>query len=175
MRVGLTADELAALTWSGDPPRYAGQARGLRLLEGETVALVGPGTGAVVDELADALASSSTVVEGPAAAGAGVLRVHTVQAARLGAHVFLVRGPVDAAAHTQRELAVADLAACSTLRLTAVAEVTCPQLAACFADRVAVVADGHVAATYPVLAPRPREPEDVAHVTDRVRRRLATA
>lgn len=174
MRVGLTADELAALTWGGEPPRYAGQARGLRLLEGETVALVGSGTAAVFDELGDALAGTSATVDGPAAAASGVLRVHAVQAARMGAGVLLVRGPVDASPHTDRELAVADLAACSALELTAVAEVACPQLAACFADRVAVVADGHVAATYPVLAPRPRQPEDVAHVTDRVRRRLAT-
>lgn len=173
MRLGLTADELAALTWSGEPPRYAGHACGLRLLEGETVALVGSGTEAVLDGLADTLGETAVAVDGPAAAGDGLLRVHAVQAARLGAEVLLVRGPVDASALTDRGLAVADLAACSTLGLTAVAGVTCPQLAARFADRVAVVADGYVSATYPVFAPRPRDPQDVAHVTDRVRRRLA--
>lgn len=173
MRLGLTTDELAAETWSGEPPRYAGSARGLRLLAGETVALVGDGSHAVLEGFAADAAGDARVVDGRAAAGGGVLRVHAVQAARTGVSVLLVRGPVDDPAVGAEGLAVADLAACSALGLAAVAEVRSPQVAARFADRVAVVDDGHVTATYPVLVPRPRGAQDVAHVTDRVRRRLA--
>jgi hypothetical protein len=175
MRVGLTVEELAAEAWSGEPARYAGEACGLRLLEGETVALVGSGSRAVLEQLAAGFGNETAVVDGRAAAGGGVLRVHAVQAARTGASALLVRGPVDDPTVAGPGLAVADLAACPALGLTAVAEVGAPQLAARFADRVAVVADGQVTATYPVLVPRPRGAQDVAHVTDRVRRRLAVS
>ena len=84
-RIGLTVEQLLVSTWSAaQRPTYAAHVPGLNVLTGETLALVGTGTAAVVDQLLDAL-PACTVIDGGAAAQAGTLRIHAQQAARVGA------------------------------------------------------------------------------------------
>lgn len=173
-RIGLSPDHLAALTLGGQAPpaRYAAQTEGLRLLEGETVALVGTGTGVVLDVLADELADCAWV-DGSVAAQGGALRIHAQQAARVGLRALAITNPFDQLAPPAKALAVADLAGLRGLGLTVVAEAADPVLAALFADRIAVVVDGRPVVAYPVLAPCPRRPHDVRPVAARVEGRLA--
>jgi hypothetical protein len=169
-RIGLHPDELAA-TWA--PRRYAARVPGLNVLEGETVALVGDGTGQLLTALASEL-PSATWVDGEVAAAGGALRIHAQQAARVGVAALTVTGPFDAGLDEPgRALAVADLAGLRDLGLTTIVEVADADLAALFADRVVVVADGHPVVAYPVVAPTPRVLADVRPVTERLAARLA--
>lgn len=176
-RIGLSADELAATAWAGGQRRwsYAARLPGLNLLEGETVALVGDGTGALLEELAGALGRCGWV-DGRVAAAGGVLRVHAQQAARVAVPALAVTGPFDdRLGEPARALAVADLAGLGDLGLTVVVEVADVTLAALFADRVVVVDAGRPVVAYPVIQPTPRLPADVSAVTERVHARLAAA
>jgi hypothetical protein len=170
-RIGLTPDELAA-TWS-TPRRYAAHLPGLDVLEGETLALVGTGTDALLTELAAELARSAWV-EGIVAAAGGAVRIHAQQAARVGVRALTITGPFDADLDDGgRALAVADLAGLADLGLTTVVEVADAGLGALFADRVVVVDSGRPVVAYPVIAPTPRSDADVRLVSDRVAARLA--
>lgn len=173
-RIGLTGDDLAA-RWDAAPPqRYAAEVPGLRLLEGESVALVGDGTAGLLARLARTL-DRCAWVDGAVAAAGGVVRVHGQQAVRVGLSALAVTGPLDARlTPAARQLAVADLASLGALELTVVAEVADPELAALFADRVVVVAGGVPQAAYPVLQATPRAPAQVEPVTARVRSRLGS-
>jgi hypothetical protein len=169
-RIGLHPDELAA-TWV--PRRYACRIAGLDVLEGETIALVGEGTDEVLTELAAAL-PHATWVDGQIAAEGGALRIHAQQAARVGVRALTVTGPFDARLdEAGRALAVADLAGLGELGLTTIVEVADADLAALFADRVVVVAQGRPVVAYPVIAPTPRVLADVRPVTERLAARLA--
>jgi hypothetical protein len=169
-RIGLHPDELAA-TWT--PRHYAASVPGLNVLEGETVALVGEGSGDLLTALAAALPGSAWV-DGEVAAEGGALRIHAQQAARVGVRALTVTGPFDDGLdEAGRALAVADLAGLGDLGLTTIVEVADAGLAALFADRVVVVAAGKPVVAYPVLAPRPRRSTDVQPVTDRLTARLA--
>lgn len=170
-RIGLTPDELAA-TWSS-PRRYAAHVPGLDVLEGETLALVGTGTDALLTELAAELAGSAWV-DGEVAASGGAVRIHAQQAARVGVRALTITGPFDTGlAEAGRALAVADLAGLGDLGITTIAVVADAELGALFADRVVVVAEGRPVVAYPVIAPTPRVGADVQLVTDRVAARLA--
>lgn len=172
-RIGLSPDELAA-TWSAEPRRYAAHVPGLDVLVGETVALVGDGTGALLETLVSALSGSTTWIDGRVAAAGGVLRVHAQQAARVGVPAVAITGPFDAGlGPAALALAVADLAGLRDLGLTTVVEVADVTVAARLADRVVVTARGRAAVAYPVVTPYPREAVDVATVVDRVGARLA--
>jgi hypothetical protein len=169
-RIGLHPDELAA-TWR--PRRYAARVPGLNVLEGETLALVGQGTDAVLTALAAAL-PGATWVDGQVAAEGGALRIHAQQAARVGVRALTVTGPFDPQLDDAgRALAVADLAGLRDLGLTTIVEVADADLAVLFADRVVVVADGRPVVAYPVVAPTPRVMADVRPVTERLAARLA--
>lgn len=171
-RLGLTCDELVVRTWGGGgAPAYAAHVPGLDVLAGETLALVGQGTAALLDHLEDAL-SGSLRVDGAVAAAGGTLRIQAVQAARVGLRALVVSDPFAGGPQDGRDLALADLAGLAGLGLTTVVAVADPALAALFADRVVVVADGRPVVAYPVLAPIPRSAADVATVTDRVGTRL---
>lgn len=170
-RVGLTPDELAA-AWGGcGPRRYAAVTPGLSVLAGETLALVGDGSLALLERLAGAL-EGCLRLDGAAAATAGTVRIHAVQAARVGVSALAVTDPFGTGS-AGRALALADLAGLADLGLTTVVAVTDVSLAALFADRVVVVRDGRPVVAYPVVAPTPRSPADVAPVADRVTARLA--
>jgi hypothetical protein len=177
-RIGLSPDELAA-TWSAEPRRYAAHVQGLDVLAGETIALVGHGTDAVLTDLVAALGPDTAWVDGRVGAAGGALRIHAQQAARVGVRALAVTGPFDghegddALGDAERALAVADLAGLRDLGLTTVVETADITLAALFADRVAVVVGGAISVAYPVVAPLPRVPDDVATVVDRVGARLA--
>jgi hypothetical protein len=172
-RIGLTLDELAA-TWSATPPRYAAHLPGLSILAGETLALVGEGTGDVITRVAAALGDRTAWVDGAVAARGGALRIHAQQAARVGVRNLAVLGPFDAdLGDPARSLAVADLAGLRDLGVTTVVEVGDTSLAALFADRVVVVDGGEIVVAYPVVSPFPRVADDVAPVVERVGERLA--
>lgn len=172
-RIGLSLDELAA-TWSPGAVRYAAHVSGLDVLAGETIALVGDGTGDLLTELVAALGAHTAWVDGAVGAAGGALRIHAQQAARVGVRALGVTGPFDVALdEAGRALAVADLAGLRDLGLTTVVEVADVTIAALFADRVVVVRDGRPAVAYPVVTPIPRAPDEVAHVVDRVGARLA--
>jgi hypothetical protein len=172
-QIGLSPDALAAA-----PPKaaYAARSPGLNLLDDQTVALVGTGTGTCLQDLAERL-QRCTWIDGRVAAAGGSLRVHAQQAARVGVRALAVTGPIDADLPSHaRALAVADLAGLGDLGLTVVVEVDDVETAALFADRVAVVRDGQPVIAYPVVHPSPRRPVDVQVVTERVQARLrATA
>jgi hypothetical protein len=171
-RIGLTPDELAA-TWSAEPRRYAAHVPGLDVLVGETIALVGEGTTAALEQLVAALGPRTAWVDGAAAVAGGSLRIHAQQAARVGVRALAVTGPIDAElAGAGIGLAVADLAGVGELGLTTVVEVADAALAALFADRVAVVRERRITAAYPVVSPFPRVADDVAPVVERVASRL---
>jgi hypothetical protein len=168
-RIGLTPDALAA-----GPPgaSYALRVPGLNVLAGETLALVGPGAGLLLERLGSLL-SRCTWVDGQVAAAGGVLRVHAQQAARTGVRALAVTGPVDSSLDASaRALAIADLAGLGDLGLTVAVEVADVVTAALFADRVVVVRGGEPVVAYPVLPPTPRRPVDVRRVTERVEARL---
>lgn len=170
-RIGLTPDWLAATP--SPPRRYVARLGTLRILAGETLALVGTGTRPLLHELADAL-PACTWVEGATAARGGVLRVHAQQAQRVGMRAVAISGPVEAQLDPHaRGLAIADLAGLAELGLTSVAETADAGLAALFADRIVIVVDGVPLVTYPVIAPVPRRVNDVRPVTERVTARLA--
>jgi hypothetical protein len=172
-RIGLSLDQLAA-TWTPGAVRYAAHVPGLDVLAGETLALVGEGTDALLTELVRALGAHTAWVDGPVAATSGALRIHAQQAARVGVRALGVTGPFDDGLEDAgRALAVADLAGLRELGLTTVVEVADVPMAALFADRVVVVRDGRVVVAYPVVAPVPRVRDDVAPVVDRVDARLA--
>lgn len=172
-RIGLTPDELVMRTWGTDrAPRYAARVTGLSVLDGETLALVGDGTHAVLDELAGAL-DDCVRLDGAEAAASGTVRIHAVQAARVGVAALAVTDPFTGASAGSHDLALADLAGLADLGLTTVVAVTDVTTAALFADRVVVVRDGRPQVAYPVLAPTPRSTAEVAPVTDRVTARLA--
>ena len=172
-RIGMTVDQLLVATWGGAArPTYAAHIRGLNVLRGETVALVGEGAADVLDELTDAL-PRCTVIEGAAAAPAGTLRIHAQQAARVGVESLAITDPFGDLDDEARALAVADLAGLQSLGVTTVVAVADVDLAAAFADRVAVVRDGAVVVAYPVLAPTPRSSHDIAPVAQRVSARLS--
>lgn len=174
-RIGLTPDELLVATWGGAPrPRYVARVGGLNLLAGETVALVGAGTDTLMTRLVDVLAPC-TVVDGAAAAAGGTLRIHAQQAARVGVTALAITDPFIALGDEAHALAVADLAGLSGLGITTVVAVADADVGATFADRVAVVRDGHVVVAYPVLAPAPRSHGDIQPVSRRIAARLAAA
>jgi hypothetical protein len=172
-RIGMTVDQLLVATWgSAARPTYAAHVAGLNVLRGETVALVGEGAAQILDELADAL-PTCTVIEGAAAAPAGTLRIHAQQAARVGVQSLAITDPFGGLDDEARALAVADLAGLESLGVTTVVAMDDVDIAAAFADRVAVVRDGVVVVAYPVLAPTPRSSGDIAPVAQRVSARLA--
>jgi hypothetical protein len=172
-RIGLSLDQLAA-SWAPGGVRYAAHVPGLDVLAGETLALVGDGTDALLTELAAALGQRTAWVDGPVGAVGGALRIHAQQAARVGVRALAVTGPFDVDLDDPgRALAVADLAGLRDLGLTTIVEVADATIAALFADRVVVVRDGRSAVAYPVVTPVPRLPGDVAPVVDRVGARLA--
>ena len=172
-RIGLTPDQLVA-TWSAATrPTYAARIPGLNVLSGETVALVGDGAADLLNVLADAL-PVCTVIDGAAAAEAGTLRIHAQQAARVGVQSLAVTDPFGDLTEAATALAVADLAGLGSLGVTTVVLATDVDLAAAFADRVAVVDQGTVLAAYPVVAPAPRRPADIDPVSRRVTARLTT-
>lgn len=171
-RIGLTPDELVA-TWGGDHRhRYAARVPGLSVLAGETLALVGAGSSALLERLAGEL-DGCLDLDGAAAATAGTVRIHAVQAARVGVNALAISDPFSRATGATRALALADLAGLTDLGLTTVVALADVTLAALFADRVAVVRDGQPVVAYPVLAPTPRSTAEVALVADRVQARLA--
>ena len=170
-RIGLTPDQLVA-TWSAATrPTYAARIRGLNILRGETVALVGGASDDLLTALADAL-SVCTVIDGASAAAAGTLRIHAQQAARVGVQSLAITDPFDNLSEAATALAVADLAGLRSLGVTTVVATADVDLAAAFADRVAVVDQGTVIAAYPVVAPTPRRPADIDPVSRRVTARL---
>ena len=170
-RIGLTPDQLVA-TWSATTrPTYAARIPGLNVLRGETVALVGTGAEDLLAALADAL-PVCTVIDGAAAAQAGTLRIHAQQAARVGVQSLAVSDPFKGLTQAATALAVADLAGVGSLGVTTVVLAIDVDLAAAFADRVAVVDQGVVLAAYPVVAPAPRRPADIDPVARRVTARL---
>lgn len=175
-RLGLTPDELIVHTWGADrAPRYAGCLPGLNVLAGETLALVGDGTAALLDRLADVLPACARL-DGAVAAAGGTLRIQAVQAARVGVRSLAISDPLPTRADAStRALAVADLAGLANLGLTTVVAVPDAPLAALVADRVVVVAGGYPEVAYPVVSPVPRSPAEVAPVTARVTARLAAA
>lgn len=171
IRIGLTPDELAASWGTSTARRYAACVPGLRVLAGETVALVGEATGELLERLADEL-DGCVRVDGSVAAAGGTVRIHAVQAARVGMDALAISDPFAGTGADARDLALADLAGLAELGLTTVVAVTDVTLAARFADRVVVVAAGQPLVAYPVLAPTPRSSEQVAPVADRVAARL---
>lgn len=171
-RIGLTPDELAA-TWNASRrPTYAARTPGLNVLRGETIALVGDGSEAVLEQLR-AVLPHPVSLDGAAPAAQGALRIHAQEAARGGAESLLVGDPFVAVTEPARSLAVADLAGLRSLGVTTVVVVGDVDLAAAFADRVAVVQDAKVVAAYPVVAPAPRTPDDIAPVSRRITSRLS--
>lgn len=174
-RIGLSLEQLLVATWSASaPPAYAARVAGLNVLRGETVALVGDGADAVLHDLADAL-TACTVIDGANAAAAGTIRIHAQQAARVGVQALAITEPFSGASDDARALAVADLAGLSSLGVTSVVVVSDVDLAASFADRVAVVRRGEVVVAYPVVSPTPRAPTDIEPISQRVAARLAAA
>ena len=172
-RIGLSLDQLLVATWSAaTPPTYVARLPGLNLLRGETVALVGDGAAALLNSIADLL-PVCTVIDGDNAAQAGTLRIHAQQAARVGVQSLAITEPFASVGDAARALAVADLAGLSGLGVTTVVVVADADLAAAFADRVAVVQDGTVVVAYPVVAPAPRAAGDIEPVSRRVNARLA--
>lgn len=172
-RIGLSLDQLLVATWSAaTPPAYVARVAGLNLLRGETVALVGDDAAAVFDQIADLL-PVCTVIDGDNAAQAGTLRIHAQQAARVGVQSLAITEPFANVGEDARALAVADLAGLSSLGVTTVVLVADADLAAAFADRVAVVRDGAVVVAYPVIAPAPRAAGDIEPVSRRIAARLA--
>ncbi|HVL99693.1 MAG TPA: hypothetical protein VM324_10425 [Egibacteraceae bacterium] len=172
-RFGLTPDELVLRTWSGERVhRYAACVPGLNVLAGETLAMVGDGSAALVEELAEGL-DACVRLDGEVAAAGGTVRIQAVQAARVGVKALAVTDPFSAANAPARALAIADLAGLSDLGLTTVVAVDDVTLATLFADRVVVVDAGRPVVAYPVLAPTPRSVAAVAPVADRVSARLA--
>lgn len=172
-RVGLTPDEML-LTWSASSVRrYVAHLPGLDVLAGETIALVGSGTARIAALLIDAL-PAAVVIDGAAHARGGALRIAAQAARRDGAEAVVVSDPFTDVAEMARPVAVADLAGLSQLGLTTIVEAAEVQLAAMFADRVAVVEDGHMVVAYPVLASAPRTVDDIAPVMARLQRRLST-
>lgn len=172
-RIGLSLEQLLVATWSAaTPPTYAARVAGLNVLQGETVALVGDAVDEVLAALADAL-PVCTVIDGANAAAAGTLRIHAQQAARVGVQSLAISEPFAGLSDDAQALAVADLAGLASLGVTTVVAVAEADLAAAFADRVAVVREGRVVVAYPVLAPTPRGPQDVDPVSRRVAARLS--
>lgn len=172
-RLGLTPDETMIDTWCADRlPRYAACLPGLNVLAGETLALVGDGTAALLDRLSGEL-EGCLPVDGAEAAAGGTVRIQAVQAARVGVRALAVSEPFARVGAPASALALADLAGLTDLGLTTVVAVADVTLAALFADRVVVVSGGRPQVAYPVLAPTPRRVLDVAPVTDRVTARLA--
>lgn len=171
-RIGFTPDELAAAWGTNRTQRYAACVPGLSVLAGETVALVGDGTGRLRDRLAAELDDCVTL-DGAVAAAGGTVRIHAVQAARVGVKALAISDPFGATGAATRDLAVADLAGLADLGLTTVVSVADVALAARFSDRVVVVRDGCPVVAYPVVAPTPRSPDEIAPVTRRVAARLA--
>ena len=173
-RIGLTPDELLVATWSGRPARgYVARVAGLNVLAGETIALVGTGVDELLELLMDAI-PRCTVVDGANAAAGGTLRIHAQQAARVGVRAIAITDPFVGTSPEAHDLAVADLAGLRNLGVTTVVAVSDADLGAAFADRVAVVRDGEVVVAYPVVAPTPRRPEDIAPVSQRIANRLTT-
>jgi hypothetical protein len=173
-RIGRTPDELAA-EWCGRTRRgYAARVAGLNVLEGEIIALLGTGADELLAELTEAL-ERCTVIDGANAAQAGTLRIHAHQAARVGVKALAITEPFAGAGEEARALAVADPAGLRNLGVTTVVAVEDAELGAAFADRVALVRDGHVVVAYPVVAPTPRTAADIAPVSRRVAARLATS
>lgn len=171
-RIGLTPDELAA-TWGGEcRHRYTAHVPGLSVLAGETLALVGTGSSALLERVAGEL-DGCLHLDGAGAAAAGTMRIHAVQAARVGIRALAVSDPFSGTGPATRALALADLAGLADLGLTTVVSLADVTLAALFADRVVVVRDGQPVVAYPVLAPTPRSAAEVAPVADRVQARLA--
>ena len=171
-RIGLSLEQLLVATWGAAArPTYAAHVKGLNILRGETVALVGTGAEELLAHLADAL-PRCTVIEGAAAAPAGTLRIHAQQAARVGVESLAITDPFVDIDDEARALAVADLAGVSSLGVTTVVVVADADTGAAFADRVAVVRDGAVIVAYPVLAPAPRSDTDIAPVAARIAARL---
>lgn len=174
-RLGLTPDELLVSTWSSARrPTYAARVPGLNVLAGETLALVGPGSDAVLEALLEAL-PACTIVDGASAAAGGTLRIHVQQAARVGVQSVAVTDPFAGLSRDARDLAVADLAGLASLDVTTVVVVADAATAAAFADRVVVVQDGRVVVAYPVLAVAPRSPADIDPVSRRVAARMNAA
>ncbi|HWH32197.1 MAG TPA: hypothetical protein VNU01_05950 [Egibacteraceae bacterium] len=172
-RIGLTLDELLAATWAnGRQPRYLAHLPGLDVLEGETVALVGEGAGAMAEAFAAAV-DGALPVDGAIAAQGGTLRIHAQQAARVGVRALAVSDPFPGLSPEARSLAVADLASFAGLGLTTLVAASDQDAALLFADRVVVLAGGAVRASYPVTAAYPRTPEVVRPVADRLAARLA--
>lgn len=171
MRVGQTGEHLAVTSWSA---AYAARLPGLNVLHGETLAVVGTGTGPLLHRLADVLASC-TWVDGAVAARGGVVRIHAQQAARVGIRALVVDGPVDRGLDPiSLALAVADVAGVARLGLTTVVAFDDPELAARCAHRVAVVDRSRPVVAYPVTSALPRSPADVRDVIARLRARTAT-
>ena len=167
-RVGLTLDELLATTWaSGATARYAARLPGLNVLEGETVAVIGEGAGAMVEAFHDAV-EGALPLDGGIAAQGGALRIHAQQAARVGVRALAVSDPFPGLGREAKALAVADLASFARLGLTTVVASSDRASALLFADRVVLLRAGRVAAAYPVLAAYPRTSASVAAVADRL-------
>ena len=171
-RIGLSLEQLLVATWGAAArPTYAAHVKGLNILRGETVALVGTGAQELLAHLADAL-PRCTVIEGAAAAPAGTLRIHAQQAARVGVESLAITDPFVDVDDEACALAVADLSGLTSLGVTTVVVVTDADTGAAFADRVAVVRDGAVVVAYHVLAPAPRSETDIAPVAARIAARL---
>jgi hypothetical protein len=174
-RIGLSLDELLASTWaSGRAARYAARLPGLDVLEGETVALVGEGAGAMVDRFAEHV-QGVLPVDGAVAARSGSLRIHAQQAARVGIHALAVSDPFPGLGDAATAIAVADLASLAALGLTTLVAASDPDAALLFADRVVLMRHGVVDVAYPVVAPAPRVAADVAPVAERLARRAVSA
>lgn len=171
-RTGLTPDELVMRTWGAErAQRYAAGVPGLNVLAGETLALVGDGTPLLLDRLAEAL-ENCLRLDGAVAAAGGTVRIHAVQAARVGVRALAVSDPFAGQGAAAADLALADLAGLADLGLTSVVALRDVTLAARFADRVVVVHEGRPLVAYPVLAPTPRSRAEVAPVAGRLAARL---
>lgn len=172
-RMGLSIDELVARTWvGGHAERYVARSRGLHVLECQVVALIGAGAPEFREHLSTAI-EGCVPIDGPAAAHAGTLRIHAMQAARVGLRAIAVSDPLRGLSPTAAGLALADLAGLGDLGMTVVVDLADAESAALVADRVVVVADGMPDRAYPVLAPHPRSPREVAAVTARALATLA--
>lgn len=173
MRIGLTPDELLLATWSAPRrPRYVARTAGLNVLQGETLALVGPGASRLADDLAAVLPDVARL-DGAGHARGGSLRIAANAAVRTGARSLIVTDPFAGLARHARALAVADVAGLAQLGVTTVVIVDDVDLATLAADRVVVARAAQAEVAYPVLAPAPRTLADVSHIAARVRARLA--
>lgn len=174
-RIGLTPDELAALPLSGTPARYVAHVDSLSILAGQILAVVGPGAAMLRGRITERL-DGVLPIDGSSAARGGTLRVHAVQARRVGLTALSISDPLAGdVTGAAASLVLADLAGLADLGLTTVVEFADLEAAALVADRVVVASLSGADRAYPVLTPRPRTLVDVAGVAARTRQRIAAA